>query len=231
MSKPQPAPSKTQAVYDYILERIVSGEFAAGSSLHIGQLAEQTGVSLIPVREALRLLESDGLVEVEHHRGAKVASMSSREYEQVMEAHAVIEGAATALSAPFLTQEDLELARSHNEDMDAASARGDMHSYHESSVKFHGLLYSSCPNEYLVDVLKKSNLKVGAVQASRVGFSTDITKQLSDEHLEMLRMITDRAPAEEIEEFARGHRLRTMARLAEAGSPAQSQTTTTPVLE
>lgn len=222
MAKSQPAPSKTQAVYDFILERIISGEFAAGSSLHIGQLAEQTGVSLIPVREALRRLESDGLVDVEHHRGAKVASMSQREYEEVMEAQAVLEGAATALSAPHLTAEELELARGFNEEMDAASARGDMHSYHESSMKFHELLHSRCPNHYLVDALTKSNFKVGAVQAARVGFSTDITKQLSDEHLEMLRMIAAREPASEIEEFTRGHRMRTMARLAEAGQPGNT---------
>lgn len=219
MPKSQPAPSKTQAVYDFILERIISGEFAAGSSLHIGQLADQTGVSLIPVREALRRLEADGLVDVEHHRGAKVASMSQREYEEVMEAQAVLEGAATALSAPYLTADELERARGYNEKMDAASTRGDMHEYHEASMKFHELLHSRCPNHYLVDALTKSNFKVGAVQAARVGFTTDITKQLSDEHLEMLRMIAASASTTEIEEFARGHRMRTMARLAEAGQP------------
>lgn len=227
MATGSPAPSKTQKVYDFILERIVSGELAAGTNLHIGQLAEQTGVSLIPVREALRRLEADGLVEVEHHRGARVASMSSNEYEQVMEAHAVLEGAATALSAPFLSAADLELARGHNDDMDAASARGDMHSYHESSVKFHELLYSHCPNHYLVDVLTKSNLKVGAVQASRVGFTTDITKQLSDEHREILEMIAAHASFDQIEEFARGHRLRTRDRLKDVDHPALSDTRST----
>lgn len=226
MAKQAPAPSKTQAVYDYILERIVSGEFAAGSSLHIGQLAEQTGVSLIPVREALRRLESDGLVKVEHHRGAKVASLSQREYEEVMEALAVLEGAATALSAPHLTEEELALARDYNDAMDDASARGDMHSYHENSLKFHELLHSHCPNHYLVDALTKSNFRVGSVQAARIGFTTDITKQLSNEHHELLRMIGDRVAPAQIEEYARGHRLRTMARLSEAGEPGVSATDT-----
>lgn len=222
MANAKPAPSKTQAVYDYILERIISGEFVAGSNLHIGQLAEKTGVSLIPVREALRRLESDGLVNVEHHRGANVASLSQREYEEVMEAQAVLEGAATAMSAPHLSAEELELARELNSQMDEASARGDMHTYHESSLKFHELLHSHCPNQYLVDSLTKSNFRIAAAQAARVGFTTDITKRLSDDHLEILQMIANRASSAEIEEFARAHRLRTMARLADAGTAVNS---------
>jgi DNA-binding GntR family transcriptional regulator len=222
MAKAQPAPSKTQAVYDYILEHIISGHFPAGSGLHIGQLAEQTGVSLIPVREALRRLEADGVVKVEHHRGAKVASLTQRDYEEIMEAQAVIEGVATAMSAPHLSAEELQLARTYNAEMDAASDRGDMHGYHESSLKFHELLHSHCPNTYLIDALTKSNFRVGAVQAARIGFTTDITKRLSDDHLEILEMIANRAPANEIELFAREHRLRTMARLADAGNASQN---------
>ena len=130
MARSLPAPSKTEAVYDFILERIVSGEFPAGSSLHIGKLAAATEVSLIPVREALRRLEADGLVVVEHHRGAHVANVTQRDYEQAMEVLALLEGAATAASAPFMTADELEEARQHNADMDAARARDDMHSYH-----------------------------------------------------------------------------------------------------
>jgi len=217
MAKAAPAPSKTQAVYDYLLERIVSGEFEAGSTLHIGQIAELTGVSLIPVREALRRLESDGLVRVEHHRGARVASLTQREYEEVMEAHAILEGRATALSAPHMTAEEIELARQHNADMDAASARGDMSGYHESSLKFHELLYAHCPNRYLVDTLNKSTVRIGAAQAARIGFKTDINSRLSEDHLDILTLIANGASELEIETFAREHRLRTLARLADAG--------------
>lgn len=213
MARSLPAPSKTEAVYDYILERIVSGEFPAGSSLHIGKLAAATGVSLIPVREALRRLEADGLVVVEHHRGAHVANVTQRDYEQAMEVLALLEGAATAASAPFMTADELEEARQHNADMDAARARDDIHSYHESSTKFHQLLHVHCPNTHLRESLLKGHAKVGIMQASNLGFSTSITNQLSAEHLEMLRMIADQEPTPAIEEYVRGHRLRTMAML------------------
>lgn len=213
MARPLPAPSKTEAVYDYILERIVSGEFPAGSNLHIGNLANATKVSLIPVREALRRLESDGLVIVEHHRGARVADVTERDYEQAMEVLAILEGAATATAAPFMTPEEIEEARAHNADMDAARARDDMHAYHQSSMKFHQLLHVHCPNTQLRESLLKGHAKVGVMQASNLGFSTPITDQLSAEHLEMLRMIADREPTPAIEEYVRGHRLRTMAML------------------
>lgn len=213
MARPQPAPSKTEAVYDYILERIVSGEFSAGSSLHIGNLATATHVSLIPVREALRRLESDGLVTVEHHRGARVADVTPRDYEQAMEVLAILEGAATAASAPFMSADEIEEARSYNAEMDAARTRDDMHAYHQSSTKFHQLLHAHCPNTQLRASLLKGHAKVGVMQASNLGFSTSITDQLSQEHLEMLRMIADGEPSAAIEEYVRGHRLRTMAML------------------
>lgn len=211
MAKKSPAPSKTDAVFDYILERIVSGEFAAGDALHIGNLAEANRVSLIPVREALRRLEADGLVKVEHHRGAHVARVSRRDYEEAMELLAILEGSATAQSAEFMTEAEIEEARQHNADMDAAWARGDQNGYNESSTKFHQLLHVHCPNTYLRETLIKGHVKMGAARAAVVGFTTDITKQLSEEHIELLRLISSKAPAEEIENYARGHRLRTMA--------------------
>ena len=213
MARSQPAPSKTEAVYDYILERIVSGEFPAGSSLHIGKLASATAVSLIPVREALRRLQADGLVVVEHHRGAHVANVTQRDYEQAMEVLALLEGAATAAAAPFITPDELDQARQYNDEMDAARARDDMHAYHESSKKFHQLLHVHCPNTQLRESLLKGHARVGVMQASNLGFSTPITDQLSEEHREMLRMIADGEPSSTIEEYVRGHRLRTMAML------------------
>ena len=69
--------NKTQLVYDYVMERIVEGTLGAGEPININTLAEETGVSLIPTREALRRLESEGLVEFLFHRGVRASCLMS----------------------------------------------------------------------------------------------------------------------------------------------------------
>ena len=212
MAVTKAAPSKTQLVYDHIIERVVSGDYASGQPLHIGRLAEVTRVSLIPVREALRRLESDGVVIVEHHRGARVADLDSAAYHDVMQTQAVLEALAVSLAAPHMTTEDLAEARELNAQMDAAHAADDPHSYHEASLLFHGLLQSRCPNAYLRESLDRGQLRVAAARAAVVGYSTEIARRLSEEHLLLLDRIESGASAEEIEQLMRAHREGTLAR-------------------
>lgn len=224
---PQAGPrDKTRRVYDHVMERIVAGDFAAGDPIHIGTLAGETGVSLIPVREALRRLESEGLVEFEFHRGARVAELGAEGYRDVMQTQAVLEGLAVSLSAPLLTAEDLDRARELNALMDAAHERGDFHAYNEASLEFHGLLQSRCPNHYLRDTLQRGQLRVAAMRASVVGYRGEISERLSHEHTELVDRIAAGAPAGEIEALMRAHRTGTLAHdsagIAERAATADS---------
>lgn len=209
-AEPHPR-DKTQRVYDHVMERIVDGSYAAGVPLNIGLLAEQTGVSLIPTREALRRLESEGLVEFVFHRGVRVAELSAEEYRDVMQTQAVLEALAVAMSAPLLTSDDLRGARKLNSLMDAAHRAGDFHAYNRSSLEFHGLLRSRCPNHYLRETLERGQLRVAAMRASVVGYRTEITARLSREHEDLLDLIAAGAPAERIERLVREHREDTLA--------------------
>lgn len=206
------ASSKSQLVYDHIIERVVSGDYASGQQLHIGRLAEETRVSLIPVREALRRLESDGVVVVEHHRGARVADLDSGAYHDVMQTQAVLEALAVSLATPFITAEDLAEARELNQRMDVAHGADDPHSYHEASLGFHGLLQSRCPNTYLRESLDRGQLRVAAARAAVVGYSTEIARRLSEEHRHLLDEIERGASPREIETLMRAHREGTLAR-------------------
>ena len=103
MTEERPRPqNKTQFVYDFVMEGIVDGRFAGGSSLSIAAIAEETGVSLIPTREALRRLESEGLVEFVFHRGVRVSQLTIEKYREIMQAEAVLEGLAVGMAAPLL---------------------------------------------------------------------------------------------------------------------------------
>lgn len=203
--------NKTQRVYDHVMERIVDGTFPAGHSLNIGALAEETGVSLIPTREALRRLESEGLVEFLFHRGVRVAELGIEEYREIMQTQAVLEGLAVGLSAPLLTRDELSRAREVNARMNAAHRAGDFHGYNEGSLEFHGILRSRCPNRHLRDILDRGQSRVAAVRASVVGYRGTVADRLSDEHEHMLDRIGAGASPEEIERLMRAHREGTIA--------------------
>lgn len=207
-----PVPSKSQRVYDHLLEGVVGGRLAPGQSLNIGSIATETGVSLIPVREALRRLQADGVVIVEHHRGARVAEVGPSSYRDVMQTQAVLEALAVSLASPHLTSADIARARALNREMDQAHHAGDFHRYNEASLEFHHLLQSACPNRYLRETLERGQLRVAAVRAAVIGYSTDIAERLSHEHVQLLDDIESGAEPAHIERLMRAHREGTSAR-------------------
>lgn len=201
-----PTPSKSQRVYDHLLEGVVGGRLVPGQNLNIGIIASETGVSMIPVREALRRLQSEGVIIVEHHRGARVAEVGPNAYRDVMQTQAVLEALSVSLSAPHLTLDELDRARELNRDMDAAHRDGDFHRYNEGSLEFHRILQSACPNRYLRETLERGQLRIAAVRAAVIGYSADIAERLSQEHTELLDRIAAGAVPAEIERLMREHR-------------------------
>jgi len=97
----------TAAIHRRLREAILAGEIAAGSELSQVKLADDFGVSRGPVREALRLLEREGLVEAELNRRARVAPFSPRDLEEVYAMRIVNEAVAIRATVPHLTDEDL----------------------------------------------------------------------------------------------------------------------------
>src|SRR6185312_16642174 len=95
--------SKSQLAYQFVKGRISDGTFTPGYRLVLGQIAGELGISVVPVREAIRRLEAEGLVTFERNVGAQVALLQEAEYTYTMETLALVEGAATQLSAPLLT--------------------------------------------------------------------------------------------------------------------------------
>ncbi len=98
-------------VYSRTREAIISGEYAPGSPLRLKSLAEANDVSLIPVREALRLLESEKLVESVPNKGARVAMLAIEDVRSAYEARIVLEVEALRRAYEHLTAEDLRAAR------------------------------------------------------------------------------------------------------------------------
>ena len=97
----------TEAVYDRVREAILEGEIAPGATMSQVALADELGISRTPLREALRMLQSEGLVEAERNRRVRVAPVSPVDLEELCIMRVTLEAEAIRLAVPRMTAEDL----------------------------------------------------------------------------------------------------------------------------
>lgn len=107
VSTPAGASAAAPAVHAVLRERIASGRLAAGDWLREAHLAAELGTSRTPVREALRALAAEGLVELVHHRGARVVPWSAADLDETYRLRALLEGEAAGLAAGRASPADL----------------------------------------------------------------------------------------------------------------------------
>ncbi|MET1019097.1 MAG: GntR family transcriptional regulator [Microterricola sp.] len=205
-----PAPSKSQQAYDFVRTRIDDGRYTPGFRLVLGQIAKQLDVSVVPVREAIRRLEAEGLVTFERNVGAQVAMVDEREYFYTMETLSLVEGAATALSAPFVTAADLEQARDINAEMIASLEHFDPRRFTELNRAFHSVIFEHCPNPHVLDLVHRGWMRLAVLRDSTFSFVPGRARESVDEHERLLRLIETGAQPLEIELAARAHRTGTL---------------------
>jgi len=129
-----------QEVLTALRAAILSNEIKSGSRLLEAEVAAQMGVSRAPVREAIRQLEQEGLVEFFPHRGTLVVGVPEAEIDAIYEMRAVIEGRAMAAAARSATEADVEQLAALIEDMRTALQAHDIEEIADIDLRFHGLI-------------------------------------------------------------------------------------------
>ncbi|TMR95896.1 GntR family transcriptional regulator [Nonomuraea basaltis] len=129
--------SKAEYVYSVLLDDIRSARIPGGTALRAGEVAKRLGVSVTPVREALRRLEKDRLISYEAHHGATVVDLGEEALAEYYGLRAVVEGLGARLAAARITQPELAALRELHAAMadDAAHGRNDR--LGEQSMGFH----------------------------------------------------------------------------------------------
>jgi DNA-binding GntR family transcriptional regulator len=127
---------------DALRERIVHGDYPEGMALRQDALAAELGVSRIPIREALRQLEVEGLVTFSPHTGAVVSSLSVGEIGELFDLRALIETELMRQAVPHMTEKDLDRAGEILEEYEEAFNRGDVAQWGVLNWHFHATLLS-----------------------------------------------------------------------------------------
>ncbi len=203
--------SKSQLAYEWIRRRITNQEFTPGYRLVLGAIAAELGMSVVPVREAIRQLEAEGMVTFTRNVGAHVSMVDLTQYRESMETLSFLEGAATALSAPHLTVEDIRAARAINEEMVSGLEHLNPTGFTELNQKFHAALYQRCENARLLDLVEAEWARLGYLRDSSFTRIPGRARESVQEHEQIMRLIETSAPVAEIEAAARRHRTATLS--------------------
>ncbi|MFT4210785.1 MAG: GntR family transcriptional regulator [Microbacterium sp.] len=217
--------SKSARAYAWLRDRIIGREYHAGHRLVLSTLADELRMSVVPVREAIRRLEAEGLVSFEHNVGARVAYLDEREYVYAMQTLGLVEGAATSLSAPLLAAADLDRALEVNDRMTAMLDDFDPHEFTLLNQRFHSVLYEPCPNPHILDLVHRGWGRLANLRDTTFAFVPGRAHHSVAEHVEILDLIRAGAEPLEIELAARNHRWRTMDAFLAARHPDSPSST------
>lgn len=202
--------SKAETAYTWVREKIVNGDFRAGHRLVLASIGRELDMSVVPVREAIRQLEAEGLVTFERNVGARVAMVDNSAYVESMQTLGILEGAATALSLPHLTAEDIVAARDYNHQLATLLEDFDPKTFTDLNHRFHQILTHRCPNQHLVDLVGSEWDRLGNLRESTFSFVPGRAAESVAEHERIIDLIDCGKSAQAVEQAVREHRQATL---------------------
>jgi len=149
-----------QTAVDRLRDLIMQGELAPGARLNERLLCEQLGISRTPLREALKMLASEGLVALQPNRGATVTPLTLGSVREIFEVMGALEGLAGELVCRNATEAQIAEVRALHYQMLAYHARGDLPSYFRENQKIHLAIIAATGNATLLATYRGLNAHV-----------------------------------------------------------------------
>lgn len=199
--------SKADLAYSVLKGRILDQTYGPGYRIVVDQIARETGLSNNPLREAIRRLEAEGWLEIVRNTGARVATFDVEDHRHTLELLARLEGFATALAAPHLDDHDIARARRINEQMREALDLFDPVGFADLNRQFHETLYAKCDSAHLRALLASELQRFDIIRRSVHSTVPGRARSSLDEHDVLLDLLESGAPADEVEAYARQHKL------------------------
>ena len=180
--------------YEAIKKSIIHNELKPVEHISEYMLCEELGMSRTPVREALKVLASEGLVEIYRGVGIFVKHVTAKEVYEIFEVRAALEGVALQTSLANITDDELNKMEAVWLELKEAIEKGEdveLKTISESDSKFHYLIVEKCDNSFLKKIMKgirENILRYQYLSATALGDKEDTINQ----HLEIINLIRTR---------------------------------------
>jgi len=182
--------------YMLLLDQILSGELGADQALSERKLADNLQMGRTPVREAIRRMTREGLIEVRPARGTYVRELTIDEVEEIYEARIGLEGMAAFLAAERGPTEAFATFRQKFEDMIAKPEDFDLADTHKLGQEFHVEIFRAAKNRYLIEIYEPLRLRHRITLGLPRFYNHDWVRESVKEHLAILDAIVRRESTE-----------------------------------
>lgn len=195
-----------EIVAERLSEMIIEGEIQAGSRLNERELCERLGVSRTPLREAFRLLASEGLIDIEPNKGAKIPILSETDIRENFAVLSALEALSGKLACLHATNAQISKIQALTDRMEECYQKNDLSRYYRLNRKIHEQLLAASQNSLLEQVYTRLNRRI---QNLRFQSNLDRKKwqNAMEEHLAMMDALTQRN-AEQLAKLMQTHMTR-----------------------
>jgi DNA-binding GntR family transcriptional regulator len=195
------------SLHDELLDRlrtmIIGGQFSPGDKIPERQLCEQFGVSRTPLREALKVLAAEGLVQLAPNHGAVVVSLSLAEIEECVPISAAIEGLSGELACQQITDAEIEEIKALHTKMIAGHQSGNMSDCLQANRLLHERIVAAARNPFLASIYDTLFFRIGWPRLISQLPKEEMTKAIAD-HSDIMQALEDRK-GQRLSELLRAH--------------------------
>lgn len=177
--------SMTSMLVEDLRERILNGDMPGGMPLRQEAIAAEYEISRMPVREALRQLDAEGLVQV-HSRGAQVAELSIAEVHEIFAMREFLEVGALRRAIPRMTRANLDDMRIALDELTAAYAEHSTRKWGLLNTQFHLSIYEPCAWPTFLDVIRRINYRTDRYLRLQLALEHTLIDEGYDEHKALL---------------------------------------------
>lgn len=195
-----------ETVVDHLRRFIVEGLLTPGKKLNERKLCETLGISRTPLREALKVLESEGLIDIEPNRGASVSTLSEAELRELFELMSGLEAFSGELACERITNEEIAEIKALHYAMLACRAENDLAGYYSRNQAIHDKINNAARNSALRQNYLAVNRRIQALRF-RSNFQTQKWDSAIRDHAEMLEAL-DARDGKRLSHILRQHLLR-----------------------
>jgi DNA-binding GntR family transcriptional regulator len=205
--------SLSQQAIDLLREQIYNHKLAPGQRLDEAVLAEQLGISRTPLREALKVLSAEGLVDLQPHKGCFVTELTLRDLEEIFPIMATLEGRVAHEVASKRTPAQLKALDALHEKLEKHAAVDDVNRYYETNYVFHDQLQECAGNRWLQIVIGDLRKLLKLSRHHSLRLEGRLAASLA-EHRALMKAL-HRQDADAAEQIMRGHLLAQLEALRE----------------